>query len=620
MIKERKMQSEAICIQDYFDNYLEIFCNSFKAGHKTLYWFRSENPENVFSITIPSEHFIISGFNISDKYTFYTSSGKDDTSETVECYLKYIPLDKFIPYLFEHSSMNHNEAEDSLQELNSSINESMFNIISMFANTDDHHYDINFDTGEVYDAISVQYDSAIPNIPALIIKSYKSIEEPQEEDISSYSDLYDISSKFNAMKAIHLNSSNINLKIDSLISPIMIDGNDDSYDQIILSEIDDYNMYKPIKKIYYTYNDSSLLSPSIDMRYSMKFIRENNILCDIRGYQPPAEITSYLVGQKRLNKNSFMQRDNEINSATDTDLTEEEMNVYSIEKTIEPRNWIFENPVFMSYNGDKFEFYINDYDVMESANKDFYIAAREDDVISDPGYERAVPINSEIVIYNCAESYSGGNMAFYIIDENHNIVSGVTHASTDIDNTEYRDKVRIMELDNCINKMSSFFKSRAPEYLPYLAEYISEVYYDDDVYSKNLWKKIMTQAITDQRDYDVFKFLCMLFESLHNGFMINKNFYNGSIYYNPSTDIISIPFIEGKKAAAVIISFDEYGDTIVEAKEIVNTSIDVKLSRYERCIIFSVDLTDYTRSGYIAAERINNSFRLFSDNVTLNRL
>ena len=595
-----------ICIVEQIGSIAQLHINSYKYGHDVLYWFKAQDKSRVFHVKLTSPDIIISGFTESAEYTFYTANSTNKVPSSM--HTVYFNCDDPSTHLLKLK--NYVSVYDDPDYANSIVDDVATELIqqeafiAVIGSTDVEH---TYYVSPVVKSIATPVE--------FLGKKWSTVEDPQDYEYASYAKLYQTFERYYMLKSKSINKGhNISIGVKGTLHPVFEPGYQITRLDVYVKENDIWRKERIIR----TDGDEINLGFDFDRAYRICAYADSEMAYVFTHYQPDEALYSYLTSNSSQGDDSVMDADISLDHE-DVDMTPTEISWYKEAASLGASDWVAIRPQFSNISNYILYFFIPSYSLLRAIGGKFYLAAQETDLIYGPDFQCLIEITGEYVGVDYANCYLGGDVYFYIVDENLKPVSQVTHYSfDDPDELEsYNEKAHRLEVKNYRKRLESVMQIRFPKAAPEMIAYCGVLASNANSYPERLWRDMlsrmnMTQASWISRPR---VFFGIMEEHLSN-FTLDRNFFLGDVSFYHATSVFTFPRIKDRNYVLVVCSFNKYNNNIEEMYyPSFNTSIEIQATKFDYTIMYAIDKDSYYRSGFIVASQEDGYVSIYNKDV-----
>ena len=581
-----------ICITKQIGSLAQLHINSYGYGHDTLYWYKAHDKSRMFHVKLSGADVIISGFKESAEYTFFTMSSKNKVSSaTHTSYFNCDPPRSHLKKLKEYTA-NYDDP-DYVDELISRIADVLENQESTITNNDSIEIDKTFYvTPAVHDIVT----------PIELLKQeWSKTKDPQEYEYSAYAKIYQIFERYCMLKCKAINKDHgIDFDIEGLFSPVLRPGYQITRFDVYIKEGSEWRKTNIIN----VNTDTVNVGYDFATLYRIRAYAKSELAYEFIHYQPDESLYSYLWNMSPQHYDETIIADITLDHE-DIDMSATEIQWYNDETRLGAADWIAVRPQFSHVSDYTLYFYIPNFSLLHAFGKKFYLAAQETDLAYGMDYQCLKEITGDYVGINYANYYLGGDIFFYVVDDNIKPVSKVTRFSFDSDLEDYQEKVHQLEVKTYCKRLENIMQVRFPKAIPEIDAYCSVLSTTPNGYTEILWRDMLSRMNMSQGD-SISRpkvFFGILEEHLSN-FTLDRDFFLDDVSFYHATSVFTFPRIKDRNYVLAVCSFDKYSGSIEEYYyPSFNSSIEIQVSTHDYTIMYAIDKDTYRRSGFIIACR-----------------
>ncbi len=594
-----------VCITKQIGALAQLHVNSYGYGHDTLCWYKGRDMSRTFHVQLPCADIIISGFKESAEYTFYTMNSKNQvrSSEHTAYFNCDSPCDhinKLKGYVSVYEDPEY--ANNLMGRIGTALEQQ-----EAFVST-------NSSIGaEQYAVMPATKDMVTP--VEILQQEWEAVADPQDYEYAVFAKIYQVLERYYTLKCIAINKDHdIDFDIDGMFSPVLKPGYQ-------ITRFDVYTRKNDIwckERMIPADRDEINVGYDFATVYKIKAYAGSELTYEFIHYQPDETMYSYLWNtssqkiEDTINADISLDHDN-------IDMTPTEVAWYNASAKLGAADWIAIRPQFSNVANYVLYFYIPSYSLLMAIGKKFYLAAQETDLAFGIDYQCLVEITGEYVGVNYADCYLGGDVYFYIVDENMNPVSKVTRFSFEDDLSDYNEKVRQLETRNYQQRLEDIMQVRFPKAVSEISAYCGILASTSSGYTECLWRSMIARMNMTQGDWiSRPKVFFGIIEEYLGNFTLDRNFFLDDVTFYHATSIFTFPRIKDKDYVLAMCSFNKYNNNVEENYyPSFNTSIEIQTTEYDYTIMYAIDKNNYRRSGFIIACRENNYVTIYNKDLSV---
>lgn len=594
-----------VCITKQLGSLAQLHVNSYGYGHDTLYWYKGHDKSRLFHVQLPCADIIIAGFKESSEYTFYTeNSQKQIQSSEHTAYFNCDSLSAHINKLKEYVSVydDPDYAANLTTKIANILESEEIRIIANMPPTTN---------SEQFTVIPATKDLLMPI--EVLKQEWEKIEDPQDYEYSIFAKIYQVFEQYYTLKCIAINKNHgIDFNVEGMFSPTLKPGYQITRFDIYTKQGDVWRKERTIRA------DSDKINIGYDFAtmYKIKVYADSEMAYEFIHYQPDEMMYSYLWDASAPKYDKTIGADITLDH-DDINMTPTEIQWYNTESRLGAADWIAIRPQFCNVSNYTLYFFIPSFNLLMAMGKKFYLAAQETDLAFGVDYQCLVEINGEYVGVDYASCYLGGNVYFYIVDENMTPVSKVTRYSFDDDLSDYQDKVRQFEVKTYRQRLEDIMQVRFPKAVTEISAYCGILATASSGYTECLWRQMLSRMNMAQGDWiSRPKVFFAIMEEYLSNFTLDRNFFLDDVTFYHATSIFTFPRIKNKNYVLAVCGFNRYNSDIIETYfPSFNTSIEIQTTEFDYTIMYAIDKNDYRRSGFIIACRQDNYVSIYNKDL-----
>ena len=595
-----------VCITEQICSLAQLHINSYHYGHDILCWYKAHDKSRTHSAKLTGTDVIISGFNESADYTFYTMSSVNrvpSSSHTAyfNCDSPYTHLNKLKDYVTTYDDPEY--ANDIMSKISGVLEQQEAHILT----------DESVEVDKQFHVTPINKSIVTPI--EILQQEWAQVVDPQEYEYSAYAKIYQIFERYYTLKCKSINKDhNIAFDIEGLFSPILKPGY-----QITRFDVyaKDNEVWRKKKTIYV---DSDEINVGYDFStvYKICAYAGSEMAYEFIHYQPDEAMYSYLWGLSPQRLDDVISADITLDHEN-IDMTTTDIQWYNEAASLGASDWIAIRPQFSNVSEYVLYFYIPSYQLLTAMGKKFYLAAKETDLAFGGDFQCLSEITGEYVGIHYADCYLGGDVYFYIVDEDLEPVSKVTRFSFDSELDDYNEKVRQLEVKQYRQRLESIMQVRAPKAVSEISAYCGILASSASGYTENLWRDMLSRMNMGQGAWlSRPKIFFGIMEEYLSNFTLDRNFFLGDVTFYHATSIFTFPRIKDKNYVLAVCSFNEHNGNIEENYyPSFNSSIEIQTTGFDYTIMYAIDKDSYRRSGFIIACQEDEYVNIYNKDVNV---
>ena len=541
---------------------LELFCNSFKAGHNKIHYQLENNAQTAREAVLKSSNIKV---NLQPgNYIFYTSNGSEVSEpvsihvfeETKTGFLERVK-NNILPFTEKHSRI--------------------FTYVDEFL--------LNNQELSVYDALIMAYQKAQED-NELLKPGYEIV--LTAEQIMNHRN--QLSNEINYGFTLFNRGAQDKLTVADSISKLVI--------------------YKEVngRRLFESSIDTSVIKDHViflgaNQRYVFELYSEDILVNVLYYFSPDQSLRAEFWSEESQNtdlREEITEKRHLLNNLQ-TELTDKEKIFLSIENHKKPFYATCDAPeaTFYANNG---ELFIKDHELLRRLDKSLYVSIKdaEDFFNSKEGIrikfsDSTVPID---MVRDCI--FPDRRYFVWIEDESGNPLTNLKMLSTDEDSiASYNEKSRGIALYQYERRLLKRIHANMPAAYTETEEHIAQLSSVSDVTANNLYKYLIAR-LSDSRDTMYFNSLStLILEDYFSSKLIGESFFPGAVQLDQDSKVLRFP----DPYYEYIIQIDSFNieeaDVKTEYKNIKSGQGIVNLNDADYYIIHAIDKNKYARSGFI---------------------
>jgi hypothetical protein len=450
-----------------------------------------------------------------------------------------------------------------------------------------------------------------------LVDLYRKINKPQPDEISDLCKTISAFERYENSAAIYMNKVNIGgTKLDYKKGLRIIPSE-------AITSINLYKLENNDNVLVRTYKENDRFDYPFkeDTFYFIDLLSDAELAVELIHYEPDARGKSIMWTRttnelKRIDR--IAEKGLELSTGS-ASVSEEDIERIITDKKIENPNAFLPSPTVKQsmFHDGVLDITINDYDLLRKMGKPFYLSIREVDQVFEKDFVKRYQIDSESMTINSAEELIADEVVFYIEDEKHTVVSGVTridladamHFGEMKDYTTAKNATKISEyVERYLDKAKSAIDN------PELFNIVSEIVYseasDTDTTTEDIYHNLLIKSVVSQRilRYSSNMLFFTAAEWAQQKTIDDKFFKRKPVFIN-AEDTFTFP--TSKEKYVLVIEKISAGNDMTASvnKQFIasseNTVAQVNVAHEDMYVIYAIHSKDYRRSGFILVNNIN---------------
>ena len=579
-----KRELRPICILRQFGKVLELYINSFKDGHRMLYWYKEGNREHTMHQQIYRADIRLDDFTDEGYYYFYTANQEGERSARIKAYILYESTTDQI-----RSIMSCAPSELPDKTLATSV---MSKLQSDLAHQADQR------------------------ISALIAHYLGQHRESVNQTRNSYYQLADTAERYENQQNKMWNG-----KISEPVS-ISYGGNGTLHTNGFITDVVvEYENGRILRRLKsYTETDVPLgiVNPGV---YYINLYIDGDLVNRFVFIRFDEELTAskWQTDWKAADQQDKIENERLDNvTASSLTLTDSERNAYSTEVQLNPQYPIVPRIRIEPIDGSEdINIHIHDYGLLQTLGRSFSLCVKENDMLFTNYFDNEIPLQQEDFVYRCAANFIADDCYLFIRDEKDMILNPLAIHSPNTDLTSFREKIRQIEIEAYEKRMLPMIEYRASGYSTLLSQFLHSCLSESDTPAEDIWLRLIEHVLFDEVPISRNTVAAAIVEEYNCNQVYEMNFFDPPVIYVYSEDKLVFPPKENHYA--LVVHSVAYGERVFETEYIPssNGAIEVSLKDKSKYIIYAIDADTYHTSGafYINMEVGEKVIRQFNINM-----
>lgn len=580
MIKEIR----PICILRQFGKVLELHINSFKNGHRMLYWYKAGNREHTQHQQLYKADVRLDDFTDEGYYYFYTANQKGERSARIKAYILYENTTDQIRSIL---SCAPSELPD--KKLGASV---MTRLQSDLAHQADQRIS----------ALIGHYLDQDKNNVSQVRNSYYQLAYAAERYENQQNKTWNTT--ISEPISIRYSGNGI-LETNGFITDVAIEQEDGR----TLRHLKTYTKTEiPLgianPGVYYInlYIDSDLVNRFVFIRFDEE-LTANKWQEDWKAADRQEKIEN-----ERLDNVT----------ASSLTLTNSERNTYSTEVQLNPQYPVIPRIKVEPIDGsESVNIHIYNYGLLQALGRRFSLCVKENDMLFTNYFDNEELLRSEDFDYQCAANFIADDCYFFIRDEKDTILNRLAMHSSTTDLASFREKIRQIEVETYQKRMLPFIEYRVSGYSTLLSQFLHSSLTESDTPAEDIWLRLLEHVLYDEVAINKNEVAAAIVEEYNCTQVYETEFFTPPVTYSYSEDKLIFPPKEDHYA--LVVHSVDYGERDFETEYIPsdNGAIEVSLKDKSKYIIYAVDAKTYHVSGafYINMEQGEKAMRQYNINL-----